>query len=114
VEVPDSRALPDATALLLLDATKRYKAYATVDGLPANNPAGFSRVRAYIIAGEAEWTGKKWRFTLTFGRVPRPPASGGKLTFDSIAIHPDPDISDATALTVGDTITFADFAYIGA
>lgn len=114
VTVPDSRRLPDATALALLDVAKRYKAYATVDGLPANNPAGGSRVRAYIIAGEAEWTGKKWKFALTFGRVPRAPATGGVLTFDSIATHPDPDISNATAETVGDTITFADFAYIGA
>lgn len=112
IEVPDSRKLPDATALAILDVAKRYKAYATVDGLPQNNPAGGSRVRAYIIAGDAEWTGKKWRFNLTFGRVPRP--AGGALTFDSIRTHPNPAISQATAETVGDTITFADFAYIGA
>lgn len=112
VSVPDSRKLPDATTTALLDVAKRYKAYATVDGLPANNPAGGSRVRAYIIAGDAEWTGKKWRFNLTFGRVPRP--AGGALTFDSIRTHTNPAISGATAETVGSTITFADFAYIGA
>jgi hypothetical protein len=110
VEVPDSRKLPDATALALLDVAKRYKAYATV----ANNPAGGSRVRAYIIAGDAEWTGKKWRFNLTFGRVPRAPATGGYHTFNTIAVHADPDISNGTAETIGTNLSFADFAYIGA
>lgn len=114
IDVPDSRRLPDATALVILDVTKRYKAYANVDGLPPNNPAGGSRVRAYIIAGEAEWTGKKWRFGLTFGRVPRAPATGGVLTFDSIKNHATPAINAGTAETIGTQITFADFAYIGA
>jgi len=114
ISVPDSRKLPDATALALLDVAKRYKAYATVDGLPANNPAGGSRVRAYVIAGDAQWTGKKWRFNLTFGRVPRAPATGGVYDFNMIATHADPDISDGTAETIGTDISFADFAYIGA
>jgi hypothetical protein len=114
IHVPDSRKLPDATTLALLDVAKRYKAYATVDGLPANNPAGGSRVRAYIIAGNAEWTGKKWRFNLVFGRVPRAPATGGVLTFDSIKNHTNPAIANGTAETIGTNLSFADFAYIGA
>lgn len=112
--IPDSRRLADALVLRLLSVTRRYLAYATVDGLPANNPAGGSRVRGYIIAGNAEWTGKKWVIELTLGRVPRPAAAAGGLSFASIRNHGTAAISAGTALTVGTALSFADFAFIGA
>lgn len=114
LEIPDSRKLPDTTVLNLLDVEKRHLAYVTLSGMPDTSPIAGSRVRAYVIAGEATWTGKKWVITLTLGRVPRAPATAGVLTFDSIETHANPAISGATAETVGDTLTFADFAYIGA
>lgn len=114
IVVPDSRRLPDATARALLNVTTRHNAYLTLDGLQATNPAGGSRVRAFAIAGSAEWTGKKWVFELALGRVPRPAAAAGGLTFESIRNNPDPNISNATAATVGTALTFADFLYIGA
>lgn len=114
VTIPDSRRLYDSVALTLLSATRRYQAYATIDGLPANNPAGGSRVRGYIIAGNATWTGKKWVIELTLGRVPAPAAGSGQLTFTAIKNHPVPAINAGTAETVGTSLSFADFAYIGA
>lgn len=113
VIIPDSRRLSDSVALNLLSATRRHQAYATIDGLPANNPAGGSRVRGYIIAGSAEWTGKKWVVELTLGRVPAPAATAGNLTFAGIRTHGTAAINAGTAQTVGTALTFADFAYIG-
>lgn len=113
VLIPDSRRLPLATLRTLLNVTTRHNAYVTVDGLPANNPAGGSKVRAYVIAGTATWTGKKWEITLTLGRIPRPAAAAGNTTFQSIAAHADARISAGTAETVGAGLSFADFRYIG-
>lgn len=114
VSVPDSRRLPDTSLLNLLSATRRYLVYLTISGLPENNPAGFSRVRGFVLAGEATWTGKKWAIELTLGRVPRPAAGAGGLTFNSIRNHSTPAISAGTAETIGTELTFADFQYIGA
>lgn len=114
VVVPDSRRLPDAAVLALLSATRRYLAYVTVSGLPANSPAGFSRVRGFILGGSAEWTGKKWVIELTLGRVPAPAAGAGGLTFNSIRNHENAVIRGGTAQSIGANLTFADFQYIGA
>lgn len=113
VLIPDSRRLPLATLRTLLNVATRHNAYVTVDGLPANNPAGGSKVRAYIIAGSAAWTGKKWAISLTLGRIPRPAAAAGNYTFNGIATHITPAISAGTAATVGPALSFADFRYIG-
>ena len=51
---------------------------------------------------------------LTLGRVPRPAAAAGVLTFTSIRAHATPAISAGTAETIGTALSFADFAYIGA
>lgn len=112
--VPDSRRLKDEQVIRLLSVTRRYLAYVTVDGLPANNPAGGSRVRGYIIAGNAEWTGKKWVIELTLGRVPRPAPGSGALTFTTLKNSATAAINAGTAETIGDALSFADFAYIGA
>lgn len=113
VLIPDSRRLPLATLRTLLNVTTRHNAYVTVDGLPANNPAGGSKVRAYVTAGSATWTGKKWEIALTLGRIPRPAAAAGNTTFQSIAGNTDARISAGTAETVGGALSFADFRYIG-
>lgn len=114
VSIPDSRRLPDNTVRALLGTSSRINAYTTIDGLPANNPAGGSRVRGYAIGGSATWTGKKWVIELTLGRVPRPATGAGVLTFNSIRAHSNPAISAGTAATVGEALSFADFEYIGA
>lgn len=114
VHVPDSRVLADAEVLGMLDVERRYNAYVTVSGLPANNPAGGSRVRGYAIAGDATWDGDKWQINLTLGRVPHAPAAAGVLDFDDIQYHANAAISGATDDSIGTRLSFADFAYIGA
>lgn len=114
LEIPDSRAIRyDSNLLAILSVTRRYNAYLTVDELPALTPQPGSRVRGYLLAGKAAWTGKKWEISLTLGRVPRPAAGAGALTFNTIRDHADPRISAATAETVGPYIMFSDFSYIG-
>ena len=112
--IPDSRKVSDYVALSMLSATRRYLAYLSVSRLQENTPAGGSRVRGYILGGTATWTGKKWQIELTLGRVPRPAAGAGQMTFNSIRTHTDPLISQGTAASVGPELTFADFEYIGA
>lgn len=114
VVVPDSRRLTDEQVMRLLSVSRRYLAYVTVSGLPENTPTGFSRVRGFVLGGSATWTGKKWEIELTLGRVPRPAAGAGGLTFASIRNHATAAIKNGTALTIGEEMTFADFQYIGA
>lgn len=67
VTIADSRKVSDATIRDLLDVTKRGMAYAIITELPPN-PSGAGRVEAYVTAGRAAWTGKKWDIELTLGR----------------------------------------------
>lgn len=64
LQLPDSRRLATAPLLNLIAVDTRPTAALSVpaEGLPAT-------VRAFVLAGEAVWDGRKWITTLTLGRT---------------------------------------------
>lgn len=65
LSIPDSRPLNASVLLGLLAVDTRYMAVVCVPNMPPNSPGP---IRAYVMAGTATWTGKKWTTELTIGQ----------------------------------------------
>lgn len=65
LSIPDSRPLNASVLLGLLAVDTRHMAVVCVPNMPENSPGP---IRAYVMAGSATWTGKKWTTELTLGQ----------------------------------------------
>lgn len=116
ITIKDSDLLPLDALTALLAVSQRYQALVVVTGILINRPdPGPRHLRAYIVGGEYEWDGKRWNITLTLDRpILHLDGDGDWWTCQRVADSPNYLITSATCATVGDSLTVADFRYIGA
>ena len=106
--------VPDVLLGYIMSTQSRYGLQAVVTGPIVNAPAGeTTRPRAAIIGADITWTGKKWTYTLALSRSPKRPVAGDWWTCQRVAADPREPVNAGTCTTVGDTLTVADFAWIG-
>lgn len=116
LSIHDSEQISQEQLNLLLDTATRYLALITVTGIMPNRPdPGPSDLRSYLMGGSYVWTGKKWILQLELERTITALATAGDYwTCANVGASTDPNIQQATCATVGDTLTVADFLFIGA
>lgn len=100
----------------LLSPLTRYQLLVIVTGINPNRPdPGPSDLRSFIAGGEYTWNGKKWEITLTLNRtITKLSGEGDWWTCARVGASSTSAIKNATCESVGDSLTVADFRFIGA
>lgn len=114
--IHDSDLMDESHLADLLASNTRFKTLVVVTGIMANRPdPGPSDLRSYLLGGTYTWDGNEWSMTLTLERtITALDGDGDYWTCQLVAASSDPNISNATCASVGNTLTVGDFQFIGA